>query len=52
MDDDLFEENNMLIARYLNLILSTREVWGTNVRLDPLASFFNDFFRSHNLSDV
>jgi len=46
------ESDSLILGGDLNLTISSREVWGVNARLDPLADFFNDLFDAAGLVDV
>ena len=42
--DGILKKSNVNLVGDLNLTLLAKEVWGSNIRLDPVASFFNNFF--------
>lgn len=42
----------VIIGRDINLVLSTKEIWGSSVRLDPMSGYFINLFNSSNLLDI
>lgn len=51
-NDGILKEPNVIVGGYLNFTVFAREVWGLNVRLDPLASFLSNLFQNVGLVDV
>ena len=52
VEDGLLKDTKFILGEYLNITLSTREVWGSELRLDPLAPHLNQIFQSYSLIDV
>lgn len=42
----------VIIGKDINLVLSTKEIWGSSVRLDPMSGYFINLFNSSNLLDI
>jgi hypothetical protein len=51
-DSGLLSYKNMVIVGYLNLAISSGEVWGGSSQAGTLAGFFKDLFKSKNLFDI
>jgi hypothetical protein len=47
-----YPHSDLILAGDLNFSLSTDEIWGSTVVIDPLASFFKDLFANTSLVDV
>lgn len=43
---------NVILVGDLNFTLSSHEIWGTLVHMDPMSEFFNIFLISKGLMDV
>jgi hypothetical protein len=50
--DGILKEHNLILGGDLNFTISTREVWGSSPRIDPMASYFNQLFQEEGLIDV
>jgi hypothetical protein len=50
--DGLLKDHDLLLGGDLNFTLSTREVWGTSSRIDPLETYFNQLLQEEGLIDV
>ena len=46
------DQENLILARDLNLTLSAAEVWVQNERLEALANFFRSLFEQKKLIDL
>jgi len=46
LHSSLLNEEGLIIGRYLNFTLSSKEVWGSSTRLDPLTDFFRNLLHS------
>lgn len=52
LDSGLLGEENLIIVGDLNFTLSTREVWGEQAQIDPMANFFSNTLQSTGLIDL
>jgi hypothetical protein len=52
IDSGLLAEQGLIVGGDLNFTLSTREVWGSSARADPLADFFVNMLQDTGLVDL
>lgn len=52
VEDNLLEDPILIMGGDLNLVVSTREVWGANPGMDPLLGYLSHIFQESKLIDV
>jgi hypothetical protein len=52
VDKGIMLHNDLIMAGDLNFTLNAKEIWGTAISLDPLATFFKDLFANTPMVDV
>lgn len=50
--DGVLKDSNIILGDDLNIPILARQVWGQNVRLDPLTPLSNNVFREAGLVDI
>jgi hypothetical protein len=52
LEKGLLSHNDLILAGDLNFSLSTEEIWGSTIVIDPLETLFKDLFSNTSLVDV
>ena len=52
VNNGLLDDHSLIMEGDLNIVLSTREIWGPYSRIDPLVDFFSHLFNGSKFVDV